>query len=236
MQKPRHLNKAELQSLFTFVKSKRLRHFDLQVELVDHLATSIEQQWQAHPQRPLEEALQIEYKKFGIFGFGKLTERKTSELTRRGLRSLHQRLLRWLQLPRLFLVFPALILLSLLFQYSPHDLYIILGIVLAADIIIINAVIQQRRFAKELSKKLLALDVQWQNGLSSINLLMLLLQVLVSTDLLDLSQAYFWIAPFLALLGGYALLFSYELVHHQFPKARREADALLSIYETAEIA
>jgi hypothetical protein len=49
--------------------------YDLQTELVDHLANAIEQQWQENPKILFEDALQMEFKKFGVFGFMDVVEK-----------------------------------------------------------------------------------------------------------------------------------------------------------------
>ena len=37
------LTEAQIDELFSFCKRKGVKHYDLQIELVDHLASSIEQ-------------------------------------------------------------------------------------------------------------------------------------------------------------------------------------------------
>lgn len=63
------LNQDQIQELYTFTRKHFVEHYDLQTELVDHLANGIEQQWKESPTLSFREALNREFKKFGIFGF-----------------------------------------------------------------------------------------------------------------------------------------------------------------------
>jgi hypothetical protein len=63
------LTTSQIDQLFTFTRQHYVEWYDLQSELVDHLADSIEAQWEQFPKRTFEEALNIEFKKFGIYGF-----------------------------------------------------------------------------------------------------------------------------------------------------------------------
>ncbi|MEJ1221526.1 hypothetical protein [Sediminicola sp. 1XM1-17] len=63
------LNHDQIQELYTFTRKHFVEHYDLQTELVDHLANGIEQQWKATLSLTFREALDREFKKFGIFGF-----------------------------------------------------------------------------------------------------------------------------------------------------------------------
>ena len=57
------LSSDQIQQLYTFTQQHYVEYYDLQTELVDHLANSIEEQWTENPKRSFEEALQIEFKK-----------------------------------------------------------------------------------------------------------------------------------------------------------------------------
>jgi hypothetical protein len=77
------LSPPQIDQLYTFTRQHYVEHYDLQTELVDHLANSIEEQWAENPKRSFEEALQIEFKKFGIFGFMDVVEEKQKAMAKR---------------------------------------------------------------------------------------------------------------------------------------------------------
>jgi len=71
------LSEEQIQELYNFTRRRLVEHYDLQTELVDHLANGIEQQWEENKEIPFKEALKNEFKKFGNFGFrGVLKARK----------------------------------------------------------------------------------------------------------------------------------------------------------------
>ena len=74
------LTQEQIDQLFDFTKQHFVEFSDVQVELVDHLANAIEAEWEINPNISFEDALQIEFKKFGIFGFTGLVEQKQNEL------------------------------------------------------------------------------------------------------------------------------------------------------------
>ena len=62
------LTSEQIERLYLFTRQHYVEWYDLQTELVDHMANAIEAQWQEHPKLSFEEALQKEFKKFGVFG------------------------------------------------------------------------------------------------------------------------------------------------------------------------
>jgi K+-sensing histidine kinase KdpD len=74
------LTDKQIQQLYEFVEKKRVLYYDLQLELVDHLGTSIEEEMKKHPELSFEVALQNIYKSFGIFGFAKIVQEKEQAL------------------------------------------------------------------------------------------------------------------------------------------------------------
>ena len=75
------LSQDQIAHLYEFTRQHYLEYYDLQTELVDHLANSIEEQWQENPKLSFEAALNVEFKKFGIFGFMDIVDKRKDELT-----------------------------------------------------------------------------------------------------------------------------------------------------------
>lgn len=73
----------QIDRLYRFTREHFVYHYDIQTELVDHLCNDIEAQWEQHPKPPFEEALQIAFKKFGVFGFQDVVEAKTKALEKK---------------------------------------------------------------------------------------------------------------------------------------------------------
>ena len=74
------LSKIQIQQLFIFTEKKFVRWYDLQVELVDHLANKIEAEIEADPTLSFECALGNVYAGFGIFGFAEIVREREKAL------------------------------------------------------------------------------------------------------------------------------------------------------------
>lgn len=99
----RNLTPEQLDELFVFCRKHYVNHYDLQIELVDHLASSVEAQWQTNPGLSFQEALNSSFGKFGIFGFAKVKEQKQKELERKYRNLLIKFTLEYYRFPKLIL-------------------------------------------------------------------------------------------------------------------------------------
>ena len=77
------LTKPQIQQLYTFTQKHYVDWYDVQTELVDHLANGIEEHLQQNPNVTFESTLISEFKKFGIMGFNDVIEEKTKALNKR---------------------------------------------------------------------------------------------------------------------------------------------------------
>lgn len=80
---PKKLTAEQIEKLYAFTRQHYVEYYDLQTELVDHLANAIEAQWEQNSKRSFEEALQIEFKKFGVFGFMEVVEKRQAALQKK---------------------------------------------------------------------------------------------------------------------------------------------------------
>ena len=99
----RKLTNQEIEQLFNFTRQHYVEHYDVQVELVDHLANAIEAQWNENPNISFDNALQTEFKKFGIFGFTGLVEQKQNELQKHYNKMLWNEVLKFVSIPKVIL-------------------------------------------------------------------------------------------------------------------------------------
>ncbi len=74
------LSSEEIQTLFAFTEKKFVRWYDLQVELVDHLANKIEAAIDKNPSLSFDRALGNVYAEFGIFGFAEIVRERENAL------------------------------------------------------------------------------------------------------------------------------------------------------------
>lgn len=99
----RTITTEETEKLFTFCRQHYVYHYDLQVELVDHLGSSIEQQWKDNPEISFNTALLNTFKKFGISGFSKIKVQKQKELARKYNRLLWKYFLEFYRWPKMLM-------------------------------------------------------------------------------------------------------------------------------------
>ncbi|RTY70348.1 hypothetical protein [Flavobacterium sp. LB2P53] len=68
------LTAEQIDQLYFFTRQHYVEYYDLQTELVDHLANAIETEWQQNPKLTFDEVLHKEFRKFGVFGFMDVVE------------------------------------------------------------------------------------------------------------------------------------------------------------------
>jgi len=76
----KNLSDKEIDTLFKFVRGKYVHYEDLQHELVDHLACSIEELMKENTELNFDKALQVVYSKFPVTGFTNLITEKSQAL------------------------------------------------------------------------------------------------------------------------------------------------------------
>lgn len=89
------LTKDQIQELYKFTRAHYVEHYDLQTELVDHLANGIERHWAQFPNLSFEEAKQKEFKKFGVFGFMDVIAERHKAMRKRYRKIIWRFLLQW---------------------------------------------------------------------------------------------------------------------------------------------
>ena len=80
MKQPTQLTAAQIQRLFDFTEENYVNYIDLRYELVDHLATGIEEQLKSNPKKEFDLALKHERGKFPLTGFYLFIEEKEKAL------------------------------------------------------------------------------------------------------------------------------------------------------------
>ena len=126
----------QIQALYTFTRKHYVEHYDLQTELVDHLANAIEKLWQEQPHLSFEKALQIEFKKFGVFGFMEVVEERQKALSKKYSKLIWKHFKEFFKLPRILLTLTTVSLVFLILKSGlMNDIafaVILLGLFLAS--------------------------------------------------------------------------------------------------------
>ena len=97
------LSTQQIDQLYAFTRQHFVEWYDLQSELVDHLANAIEQEWEQNPNRIFEEILNKEFQKFGIFGFMGVVEERQKFLNKKYSRLIWSYYREFFGLPKIIL-------------------------------------------------------------------------------------------------------------------------------------
>ena len=121
------LTETHIQELYTFTRKHFVYHYDVQTELVDHLANDIENIWEEHPKLSFQDAQDKSFKKFGIFGFMDVIEAKQKQMSKRYRKILWRFFKEWFTMPKLVVTL-SLIFMIFFFLKLPYSKYILLGV------------------------------------------------------------------------------------------------------------
>lgn len=98
------LTQDQIQELYKFTRTHYVEHYDLQTELVDHLANGIEKLLKEDPNRTFKEATIIEFKKFGVFGFHHVIKERKKAMSKTYRLHILKFYKECFHLPKIFLV------------------------------------------------------------------------------------------------------------------------------------
>ena len=144
------LSSEQINQLYLFTRQHFVEYYDLQTELVDHLANAIEAQWKTNPNRNFDEALQIEFKKFGIFGFGEVVEKRQFALEKKYRKIVWSHFKNFFRLPQIIGTFSAVGILYILLKISFHRETIFISIL---TLLIVIFFVELIRNAKKMKQK-----------------------------------------------------------------------------------
>ncbi len=146
------LTEEQIQTLLQFTEKKLVRYYDLQIELVDHLASEIEEKMEVNKNLSFEQALSQVYEGFGVFGFSNIVREKEKQLVRTYNKMLWKAiksLFYWPHIAGMFTLFAFLYTLS----YSVELIYLRVLLGITALIFVIYDLIllwKKQKFKKNL--------------------------------------------------------------------------------------
>lgn len=129
------LTEDQIQYLYTFCIKHYVRYYDLQVELVDHLAASIENEMQQDSKLTFDKALNKVYNSFGITGFSNVISEKQVALAKSYQMDFWQNFISFFTIPKVALTILTFIILNIpvfVFKFhNPELLYMIYCLIAA---------------------------------------------------------------------------------------------------------
>lgn len=164
------LTDIHIEELYKFTKKHFVEHYDVQTELVDHLANDIESIWEALPDLSFQDARDKSFQKFGVFGFMTVVEHKQNQMTKKYFKTILKFAKEWFRLPRIILT----VLIALSFYYiqeTPNAYYIyasIYGLIIFLEVFILfrNKIKSNKQF-KKTGKKWMFQNIIQINGIGN---------------------------------------------------------------------
>jgi hypothetical protein len=106
------LSQEEIEYLYLFTRKHHVVWYDLQTELVDHLANSIEEQWIKKPDLSFEIALNIVFSNFGRKGFKNVVNERKKALSNKYMKIVWAHLKEYYKLPQIIVTLIATAILN----------------------------------------------------------------------------------------------------------------------------
>jgi len=143
----------QIERLFQFTDQHFVDYYDVQLELVDHLANAIEEQWQENSDKDFETALQEEFKKFGVFGFLEMVEARQAAMQKRYHQLMWKEAKEFLKLPKVVILATAFLVSFTLITQITYGVYILIGILLCLVILFSLRLYKNNKEIKRLRKQ-----------------------------------------------------------------------------------
>ena len=162
------VSESQIQELYLFTRQHFVEYFDVQTELVDHLANDIELQWENNQERTFDDALNIAFKKFGVFGFQDVLEARVRALNTHYWVSVWTIFKQFFTLPKIVLTTALFCATYLILKYTPffnYTLVVIFSVFIIAffvKVFRLNSAIKQKQ--KKTGKKWMYEDTLRQLG------------------------------------------------------------------------
>lgn len=156
------LTKEQIKQLYKFTRQHYVEYYDVQTELVDHLANDIEQIWKEQPNLSFEQARAVSFKKFGVFGFMDVVEARSKALNKKYWKLVLGIFKNYFKIPQLLSALTIFSVIYTSFMIVPNHkwIYMVLGfgvcLVLLLRLLQLYSIKKQR--LKETNKKWLLED------------------------------------------------------------------------------
>ena len=147
------LTSKQIERLYQFTRQHYVEWYDLQTELVDHLANAIEEQGKENPNLDFEEALQIEFRKFGVFGFMDVVEKRQAALNRKYNKLVWKHFKAFFTIPKIIITISSIGSLFLILKNFNYAELIVIILIFGVIITFWIGLIIQKRKSKKQTKE-----------------------------------------------------------------------------------
>lgn len=179
---------AQYESLFAFCRKHYVHYYDVQVELVDHLAEAIEEKMNMNPKLSFEQALDSVYAGFGIKGFADIVATRIEMVSKKSRKLKWKLLFSYFTVPKIAMTVCIYAFLLLLGQFLTQDYFrgvflAVLGVSLFV-FEIIYSIHLNRLFKKQIKEMIFT-----NERLSGIIDTVFFVQILFTSSVFDFAEA-----------------------------------------------
>lgn len=126
----RKLTQKQIEELFELCYYRSVNYYEIQIELVDHMAAAIENLWETNPEMPYEEAMYMIDEQFGgNLGFASIKEAKEKALRKKYWRLLWKFAGDYYKFPKIMITIMLTLTLYTAFYFSENDQWITVSLV-----------------------------------------------------------------------------------------------------------
>lgn len=157
------LSDKEIQELYAYCERKSINYYDLQIEIVDHMANAIEAKMEANPSLAFKQALEEVHISFGSFGLREIVREKTNAM-RKHYRKMRMRLfMSYFTPPKLMFTLLLVIAMVSFEKLLPVEFlpYVFLAGLVATFIVFARFSWLRRSLRRQQKKQLLMTDKQY---------------------------------------------------------------------------
>lgn len=179
---------AQFESLFAFCRKHYVHYYDVQVELVDHLAEAIEEKMNMNPKLSFDQGLDQVYAGFGIKGFADIVATRIEMASKKSRRQKWKLFFSYFTVPKIAMTVCIYAFLLLLGRFLTQDYFrgvflAILGVSLFV-FEIIYSIHLNRLFKKQIKEMIFT-----NERLSGIIDTVFFVQILFTSSVFDFAEA-----------------------------------------------
>lgn len=179
---------AQYESLFAFCRKHYVHYYDVQVELVDHLAEAIEEKMNINPKLSFDQALDQVYAGFGIKGFADIVATRIEMVSKKSRKLKWKLFFSYFTVPKIAMTVCIYAFLLLLGQFLTQDYFrgvflAVLGVSLFV-FEIIYSIHLNRLFKKQIKEMIFT-----NERLSGIIDTLFFVQMLFTSSVFDFAEA-----------------------------------------------
>jgi hypothetical protein len=218
------LTPEQINGLFAFCRKHYVQFYDVQVELVDHLANAIEEKMDLNKKMSFETALASVYSGFGIKGFSEIVKTRTYVVNKR-CRKLRQKLFfSYFTWPKAAMTLCCFLTLAILPQLLPGNVlpYLIIILFIALYVFELRVIKQVKNLFKTQKQPLLLTgSAHDQPFITAFGGIQLLIPFYNHTEFFEKAPyTYFW--GYLACCAIMVLLLVTSLAYKEFANNLKE--------------